>query len=1016
MNKKFCRQNKLYLVNGQDPHPRIPYGKNNAGTRLKWYTYGQPLDPDASVERYHRPNHPQHLEYPWRLKSHIDKCTGKCNARVLRPRSSPIERQSAPKRVSPSAQEENSPSPVKPTGMATQTTPVGKFDKSVSVPTPIPETPLDQQNKRRRIAGKEVTIDPTDLETRELSLEELCAGYAVVKRMSRFDDGVTIITFPPQITLNNKFLTYAHVVKRTTDEIDGRASRKHARAAEWHIKRAGNDDFNDGLEMVAKRNKESYREVGRRIKLILPDRMSALDSLTLMSSANLTYAQYRMVAKIISGSTGVDVLAPESQVRANITADDPVEFESGRVELIVKDKSTEVAFGRVVSLFESMEKYVAMVYQKPELLRDDLERIPESDRRSPLADTICIKLMCDKGGNSTKFGWVLIQRKNANSANNFQVLAEYEGPDDHDSLNTVIFSHFSEELNFLPHNPKIAICLSGDCAVAKILPSEFQVNTTASGAPMITIIDEQPQEVSTLVDYGNAGMEVEGTFWSYIQLGDSLIGVGLFMTGTTTPQFFFEFRTPLKVFPELKVTVKVIKPFIAGDYAFYCELCGHQGSSAMFPCVWCQASDKNDIQKGSWRDLSPKPKARSLSLMHGHFTKYNASVKKTPKIAQSVFNITKRPLLSSVDWNDMLYIAPIVLHLFLGTIVKLYDLLLKDVRQQLDGLDVNHCQLLQQIQETNDFISGLEKDIKNVTDSQQKNIKSLAALQGQAKSLLKNQVLNVSETTAMSKGVSKENFDRAQTLKALVNEVRIKKDEDTIALQSLKKELERYKTRVEALNTAAGKPGQFEEALEKFLQHHDIRRQAYYSGAFVGNHVNKLLLNFNGMWDFLYAAAEKIGTNESESASVYSQAVANLVARLQPIWSAFAKLHDLARACRLLSDREVEELCDACHNASNEARKAYPGVHVQLKLHIIEAHLPPFVKHWRSAGLFAEDAVESIHALVNRLNRRFACLHGDLKQTSKMTALETLGRCDVQSRAQTIQNIRKRGPYKKKTS
>jgi len=62
---------------------------------------------------------------------------------------------------------------------------------------------------------------------------------------------------------------------------------------------------------------------------------------------------------------------------------------------------------------------------------------------------------------------------------------------------------------------------------------------------------------------------------------------------------------------------------------------------------------------------------------------------------------------------------------------------------------------------------------------------------------------------------------------------------------------------------------------------------------------------------------------------------------------------------------------------------------VQLKLHVIEAHLPTFVRKWRTSGLFVEDACESIHNVVNTLNRRYACLHGEAKGRSKAAALDT---------------------------
>ena len=49
-------------------------------------------------------------------------------------------------------------------------------------------------------------------------------------------------------------------------------------------------------------------------------------------------------------------------------------------------------------------------------------------------------------------------------------------------------------------------------------------------------------------------------------------------------------------------------------------------------------------------------------------------------------------------------------------------------------------------------------------------------------------------------------------------------------------EIERLETAVNMLEEAAGDPGPYERALEEYLQSISVARQAYYSGAFVGNH------------------------------------------------------------------------------------------------------------------------------------------------------------------------------------
>ena len=45
---------------------------------------------------------------------------------------------------------------------------------------------------------------------------------------------------------------------------------------------------------------------------------------------------------------------------------------------------------------------------------------------------------------------------------------------------------------------------------------------------------------------------------------------------------------------------------------------------------------------------------------------------------------------------------------------------------------------------------------------------------------------------------------------------------------------------------------------------------------------------------------------------------------------------------------------------------------VTLKLHLLTAHLVPHLRKHRSWGRVSEQGIESLHALITKLNRRFA--------------------------------------------
>jgi hypothetical protein len=59
----------------------------------------------------------------------------------------------------------------------------------------------------------------------------------------------------------------------------------------------------------------------------------------------------------------------------------------------------------------------------------------------------------------------------------------------------------------------------------------------------------------------------------------------------------------------------------------------------------------------------------------------------------------------------------------------------------------------------------------------------------------------------------------------------------------------------------------------------------------------------------------------------------------------------------------------------------FKGRNVPLKTHVLEYELPRFARRCLTVGLFCEDAAESTRALINRLNRVYACIRGDSRRS-----------------------------------
>jgi hypothetical protein len=278
-------------------------------------------------------------------------------------------------------------------------------------------------------------------------------------------------------------------------------------------------------------------------------------------------------------------------------------------------------------------------------------------------------------------------------------------------------------------------------------------------------------------------------------------------------------------------------------------------------------------------------------------------------------------------------------------------------------------------------------------------------------------------------GVESKDYERSKQLDALRKEAVAEVKSSDARLKRKEGELATYTEKRKTLFEGMPQMGRAEAALEFFLQLKKIQRQKYFGGAMVGNDVEKLLRALDALWaalrkvaldmDHEHAIASALeGAVAGKKRVVFvcllrvpgekSKTVERLIARVQPIWENFETLHHLCRKNKLLTPEEVEALCKAAVDGVNLYRKAYPKTHVELKLHIIEAHVPKFVRKWRCAGPFFEDPVEHYHAWDNQLNRRFCCLHGTNKAESKHRALAIMRRPDVQAAIIAQQQKRQR--------
>jgi hypothetical protein len=118
------------------------------------------------------------------------------------------------------------------------------------------------------------------------------------------------------------------------------------------------------------------------------------------------------------------------------------------------------------------------------------------------------------------------------------------------------------------------------------------------------------------------------------------------------------------------------------------------------------------------------------------------------------------------------------------------------------------------------------------------------------------------------------------------------------------------------------------------------------------------------LWTFLRTEYVKAGKDIA--------AAEELIKKVKPLFDGFAELLHLTCAVRLLTATEKAAALSLCKSVPRMLRGIKPNS--QIKTHMIEFELHQFIEYWGTLGILNEEAFESIHAHMNNLLRRFACV------------------------------------------
>ena len=143
-----------------------------------------------------------------------------------------------------------------------------------------------------------------------------------------------------------------------------------------------------------------------------------------------------------------------------------------------------------------------------------------------------------------------------------------------------------------------------------------------------------------------------------------------------------------------------------------------------------------------------------------------------------------------------------------------------------------------------------------------------------------------------------------------------------------------------------------------------VHKCEYPSGAFVGNHCDKIVDNYEKLAVVLDDAPE-VKEGFLEFGAIYKT------------------IHFLMKAKRELTDDEIALLEVKCHQLGEVFPRVFGGS-ITPKLHELIFYVPVFAKKWRTVGGMREEGIESAHNVANQIERVLVCMRNEEERLAKI--------------------------------
>ena len=163
--------------------------------------------------------------------------------------------------------------------------------------------------------------------------------------------------------------------------------------------------------------------------------------------------------------------------------------------------------------------------------------------------------------------------------------------------------------------------------------------------------------------------------------------------------------------------------------------------------------------------------------------------------------------------------------------------------------------------------------------------------------------------------------------------------------------------------------GPFQQKFKNVLDELKLQRQVYHSGALIGNDINKIMkLNVIKKLGKCFNPIIISSVNGGLAKFSSHQFKQKLMVLHRKIKSIF----DIMNLPRALCKHEVAKLTVRCYSLGNWLPVNINDIHLIRKFHVLVYHVPQKAAIRGSVGMEAEQCIESIHPVINKLKRTYA--------------------------------------------